>query len=390
MKTFYSLDYLYNQLNNPLIPIPQKDHEKSLKLLKILDQEQINIQKLKSKSKKGIPNTIKGLRPLIWKILLNYLPKQRQKWVQTLQNSQQSYIQFLQDFLKKINKPEENKNITDHHPLNTQENNIWTQYFQDHEIFSQIEKDTERTRQEIEFFTKLTMRDDNIYQIPFQTQIRLEKIKKQQTLEERHCDVLSRILFIYAKLNNAVLYVQGMNEILAPLYYVMQAEREFDLNFLHLYIQDELFQTECGAFYIFTHLMSFIKDRFIRELDDYQQGIRSKCFEFRSFLHKNDSQLAAHFDKMDVDPHFYALRWILLLFTQEFSIDKVIQLWDCLFSQDNMIKYIYYIGLAILKIKRKQLMSNDFAVIMVCLQQISHLNINQIIQEANFIQNQFQ
>lgn len=36
---------------------------------------------------------------------------------------------------------------------------------------------------------------------------------------ETHADVLARILFIYAKLNPGVDYVQGMNEILATLYY---------------------------------------------------------------------------------------------------------------------------------------------------------------------------
>ena len=36
---------------------------------------------------------------------------------------------------------------------------------------------------------------------------------------ETHADVLSRVLFIYAKLNPGVMYVQGMNEVLATLYY---------------------------------------------------------------------------------------------------------------------------------------------------------------------------
>jgi hypothetical protein len=36
---------------------------------------------------------------------------------------------------------------------------------------------------------------------------------------ETHSDVLARILFIYAKLNPGIKYVQGMNEVLAVLYY---------------------------------------------------------------------------------------------------------------------------------------------------------------------------
>lgn len=36
---------------------------------------------------------------------------------------------------------------------------------------------------------------------------------------ETHADVLARVLFIYAKLNPGIRYVQGMNEVLSVLYY---------------------------------------------------------------------------------------------------------------------------------------------------------------------------
>jgi hypothetical protein len=35
-----------------------------------------------------------------------------------------------------------------------------------------------------------------------------------------HWEAIERILFIYAKLNPAIGYVQGMNELIAPVYYV--------------------------------------------------------------------------------------------------------------------------------------------------------------------------
>ena len=36
-----------------------------------------------------------------------------------------------------------------------------------------------------------------------------------------HWEAIERLLFIYAKLNPAIGYVQGMNELIAPLYYVL-------------------------------------------------------------------------------------------------------------------------------------------------------------------------
>lgn len=44
--------------------------------------------------------------------------------------------------------------------------------------------------------------------------------KSVQIRPDYHWEVLERLLFLYAKLNPGVGYVQGMNEILAPLYWV--------------------------------------------------------------------------------------------------------------------------------------------------------------------------
>ncbi len=41
-------------------------------------------------------------------------------------------------------------------------------------------------------------------------------------------EALKRILFIFAKLNPGIRYVQGMNEVLAPLYYVFKTDKDED------------------------------------------------------------------------------------------------------------------------------------------------------------------
>jgi len=42
-----------------------------------------------------------------------------------------------------------------------------------------------------------------------------------ETEYDLHWEALERILFIYAKLNPGIGYIQGMNEILGPIYYVL-------------------------------------------------------------------------------------------------------------------------------------------------------------------------
>ena len=43
---------------------------------------------------------------------------------------------------------------------------------------------------------------------------------------EAHWEVVERILFLYAKLNPGQGYVQGMNEIIGPIYYVLASDSD--------------------------------------------------------------------------------------------------------------------------------------------------------------------
>lgn len=42
--------------------------------------------------------------------------------------------------------------------------------------------------------------------------------------QEAHWEIVQRILFLYAKLNPGQGYVQGMNEIIGPIYYVFASD----------------------------------------------------------------------------------------------------------------------------------------------------------------------
>jgi len=99
--------------------------------------------------------------------------------------------------------------------------------------------------------------------------------KAELSLEDRknyietHADVLARILFIYAKLNPGVKYVQGMNEILAVLYYCF-------LSFGDDSIINSVEYLESDLFFCFNNLMIEVRDGFLRELDKEESGITGR------------------------------------------------------------------------------------------------------------------
>lgn len=76
---------------------------------------------------------------------------------------------------------------------------------------------------------------------------------------------MSRILFIYAKLNPKILYVQGMNEILAPIFYLTNAGR-----------QPSSAVEEAACFFMFNNAISDIIELHIKDLDKSGNGIYGK------------------------------------------------------------------------------------------------------------------
>ena len=87
---------------------------------------------------------------------------------------------------------------------------------------------------------------------------------------------MSEILFIYAKVNSGIKYVQGMNEVLAVLYYCF-----WKFNNEALICTDYL---ESDIFFCFTSIMAEIRDGFIRDLDKEASGIFGKCNTIESII----------------------------------------------------------------------------------------------------------
>lgn len=149
-------------------------------------------------------------------------------------------------------------------------------------------------------------------------------------IQDYHWEVIERILFIYAKLNPGVGYVQGMNELLAPIYYVFAAKAADDDSESQAY-------AEADAFFVFTTLMSDVRDHFVRSLDsDACTGINATLWRMNQRLAWYDRALFRDLRKKDVKEQYYAFRWITVLCSQEWDLPDVIRLWDSILADRAM------------------------------------------------------
>lgn len=151
------------------------------------------------------------------------------------------------------------------HPLSKQTNSAWKQYYDDKLLWEEIEKDVKRTRVELAFFMQAVdpgrCSKEDLDRLEYQQHSKKADLTTDDVNNfiEAHADALARILFIYARLNAGVRYVQGMNEILAVIYHCFwKFGNEAIISTEYL---------ESDVFFCFSNLMSELKDGFLRDLD---------------------------------------------------------------------------------------------------------------------------
>eukprot|EP01016_Furgasonia_blochmanni_P007354 TRINITY_DN12948_c0_g1_i2.p1 TRINITY_DN12948_c0_g1~~TRINITY_DN12948_c0_g1_i2.p1 ORF type:complete len:327 (-),score=64.45 TRINITY_DN12948_c0_g1_i2:257-1237(-) len=259
---------------------------------------------------------------------------------------------------------------TDDHPLSTNKSSTWYNYFRDQELWDEIEKDTLRTRADMHFFSKPTGRARKYI---------THSKRKEAQIEECHNEVILRILFIYSKLNPGIGYVQGMNEILAPIYYCFATDENADLNENY----------ESDAFFCFTNLMGELKDSFLRQLDPHHGGIKSRIQALNELLKRADADLWEHLERNEVNPQFYSLRWLMLMLTQEFLLSEVNRLWDTLLAYPQKLVYLNYICLGIIVIQKDTLLESDFSEILPLLQRLNQIDLGKVLVLAAKLRKEF-
>jgi hypothetical protein len=118
--------------------------------------EDIDIKRLnKLVQKGGIPDELKGIRPIIWRVFLNYLPdKNTAQWEEHLRMQKESYDIFKNELIitPKLGSGEQKKKKIIDHPLSNNNNSEWKKFYADQELWIEIEKDVKRTRQDFAFF----------------------------------------------------------------------------------------------------------------------------------------------------------------------------------------------------------------------------------------------
>jgi len=388
----------YKILEKSLEKIPNQNISKKLKvkLLKIITcfypaNNKIDFLELRKLVSEGLPEELPELRSILWKLFLNYYPNNLNEWHSFSREKFDDYERIKADLL---NGEEKEKYKT---------------------LIYEITADITRTRTDMNFFnininfsssagkivkinacnknndiisnTNITCSSDNknssnsnsnIKSKNNNTMIKNENtnnndINKNTSLDkseneiiEHHNnkqenlgDLLSRILLIFAIIHPDLAYIQGMNEILATIYFCFAKSHE-------VYLESDLF-------YCFENFMLEVKDIYLKENDNSSRGIHGIVKQIEHLLDYYDPELSYHFKEIGIEINFFALRWILIFFSQEFFMPETLRLWDSLLIETDKIKFITFASLSVITLKREELLSLGFAEAMFSLQSLKNL-----------------
>ncbi|PON89018.1 Rab-GTPase-TBC domain containing protein [Trema orientale] len=258
-----------------------------------LSQPEINLEKLQRVAGTGLPDG-GSLRATTWKLLLGYLPPSRELWEKELKENRAKYAKLKEELLLSptnqnhesrqseftrrnggelssndlpveidVDGPLQRHEISEEdHPLSLGKSSAWHRYFEHTEITEQVDRDLQRTHPDMKFFSG------------------------DSSSSKKKREAMRNILLLFSKLNPAIRYVQGMNEVLAPIFYVFSTDTN----------EQNAANAEADSFSCFVRLMSDSVDHFCQQLDNSSVGILSTLSRLTELLKANDEELWRHLE----------------------------------------------------------------------------------------------
>jgi len=296
------------------------------KINQYITDENLNLEGLRETCWKGIPDEI---RPLVWKILIGYLPRNGKRRIPTIQKKRTEYSKLVQQYFDTtIDERTDSESATLH----------------------QIKLDVPRTSPKLKLF----------------------QLKCIQEL-------LTRILYIWAIRHPATGYVQGINDLVTPFVYLFLDEQlrySYDADSTLLPsnrqirtdkgIKDQieklstqkLKDVEADSFWCVSNLLEGLQDHYIFE----QPGLQKMVMNLEEVISRIDNKLHSHFKKTGVQFFQFAFRWMNCFLLRELPLSLILRLWDTYLCQglnDGFNIFHVYVCAAILSNFSKELLAKD-------------------------------
>ncbi len=149
-----------------------------------------------------------------------------------------------------------------------------------------------------------------------------------------HLEQMKDMLLTYNEYNRDLGYVQGMSDLLAPIYAIEQ--------------------DDAVAFWGFVHFMERMERNFLRD----QSGMRLQLLTLDQLCQLLDPKLYEHLQRLDSTNFFFFFRMLLVWFKREFDFPDILRLWEGLWTDYLSANFHIFIAMAILEKHRDVIMQH--------------------------------
>lgn len=194
-----------------------------------------------------------------------------------------------------------------------------------------------------------------------------------RSLEPAASEAINRILLLYATREPEMGYIQGMIQLVTPIYFVLSTST-------HL---EDVKYAEEDTFFMFRNLMGEIGENF-----GVQQGestVRKRIDRVLEIVSHKDPELHRMIMKKGLHESGLGIRWILLLFSGDFNMRQVLWLWDRLLSDAYRFEMVEYCSASVLILLRNILMTQEFDKCMEVLQDLSIIEVEVMFDIADVL-----
>jgi len=168
-----------------------------------------------------------------------------------------------------------------------------------------------------------------------------------------HLEQMKDMLLTYNEYNKDLGYVQGMSDLLAPIYAVMQDDAVAFwgfVNFMNRMVSVFISFSWC----ITAHTECFQERNFLRD----QSGMRLQLTTLDHLVQLLDPKLYLHLQSVDSTNFFFFFRMLLVWYKREFPWLDVLRLWESLWTDYLSANFHLFIAVAILEKHRDVIMEH--------------------------------
>lgn len=171
-----------------------------------------------------------------------------------------------------------------------------------------------------------------------------------------HLEQMKDMLLTYNEYNKDLGYVQGMSDLLAPIYAVMQDDAVAFWGFVNF--MDRMvsfFQSQISPTFERRSKLIILQERnFLRD----QSGMRKQLLTLDQLVQLMDPKLYLHLQSADSTNFFFFFRMLLVWYKREFEWADVLRLWETLWTDYLSSNFHIFIALAILEKHRDVIMAH--------------------------------